>query len=43
MAEVSFFTAFKFWLKLGCLSFGGPAGQIGAALIIWLASLLCFL
>ena len=26
--EVSFFDAFKFWLKLGFISFGGPAGQI---------------
>ena len=25
---VSFFEALKFWLKLGCISFGGPAGQI---------------
>ncbi len=25
---VSFFEAFKFWLKLGFISFGGPAGQI---------------
>lgn len=25
---VSFFDAFKFWLKLGFISFGGPAGQI---------------
>ncbi|HYZ85234.1 MAG TPA: chromate efflux transporter [Bryobacteraceae bacterium] len=25
---VSFATAFKFWLKLGFISFGGPAGQI---------------
>ncbi|WP_271010219.1 chromate efflux transporter [Paucibacter sp. B51] len=24
----SFWAAFKFWLWLGCLSFGGPAGQI---------------
>jgi len=24
----SFFEAFKFWLKLGFISFGGPAGQI---------------
>ncbi|WP_114394684.1 chromate efflux transporter [Oleisolibacter albus] len=24
----SFATALRFWLKLGCLSFGGPAGQI---------------
>ena len=27
-AEVSFWEAFKFWLKLGFISFGGPAGQI---------------
>jgi len=26
--RVSFFEALKFWLKLGCISFGGPAGQI---------------
>ena len=26
--SVSFFEALKFWLKLGCISFGGPAGQI---------------
>ncbi|MGZ4956092.1 MAG: chromate transporter, partial [Methylobacter sp.] len=25
---VSFATAFRFWLKLGFISFGGPAGQI---------------
>ncbi len=25
---VSFFEAFKFWLRLGFISFGGPAGQI---------------
>ena len=24
----SFAEAFKVWLKIGCLSFGGPAGQI---------------
>ena len=24
----SFATAFRYWLKLGCISFGGPAGQI---------------
>ena len=24
----SFWTAFRFWLRLGCISFGGPAGQI---------------
>jgi len=27
-APVSFWDAFKFWLKLGFISFGGPAGQI---------------
>lgn len=27
-ATVSFWEAFRFWLKLGCISFGGPAGQI---------------
>lgn len=27
-AEVSFWQAFRFWLKLGFISFGGPAGQI---------------
>ena len=27
-AAVSFSEAFKFWLKLGFISFGGPAGQI---------------
>lgn len=26
---VSFGVAFKFWLRLGLISFGGPAGQIG--------------
>jgi chromate transporter len=26
--SVSFFQAFCFWLKLGFISFGGPAGQI---------------
>ena len=25
---VPFWQAFRFWLKLGCISFGGPAGQI---------------
>ena len=25
---VSFAEAFRFWLRLGCISFGGPAGQI---------------
>ena len=27
-ATVSFWQAFRFWLKLGFISFGGPAGQI---------------
>ncbi len=27
-APVSFTEALKFWFKLGCISFGGPAGQI---------------
>src|SRR5574343_1043309 len=27
-ANVSFWQAFLFWLKLGFISFGGPAGQI---------------
>ena len=27
-ATVSFWEAFRFWLKLGFISFGGPAGQI---------------
>lgn len=27
-ADVSFWQAFRFWLKLGFISFGGPAGQI---------------
>jgi chromate transporter len=27
-ADVSIWEAFKFWLKLGFISFGGPAGQI---------------
>ncbi len=26
--RVGFGEAFRFWLKLGCISFGGPAGQI---------------
>jgi len=26
--QVTFWEAFKFWLKLGFISFGGPAGQI---------------
>ncbi|MBC7609127.1 MAG: chromate transporter, partial [Polaromonas sp.] len=25
---VSFYEAFRFWLQLGFISFGGPAGQI---------------
>src|SRR6188768_2393473 len=28
MTPVSFKDAFRFWLKLGFISFGGPAGQI---------------
>ena len=27
-AHPSFWEAFQYWLKLGCISFGGPAGQI---------------
>src|SRR5262245_33635832 len=27
-ASISFAEAFRFWLKLGFISFGGPAGQI---------------
>lgn len=27
-SSVSRAEAFRFWLKLGCISFGGPAGQI---------------
>ena len=27
-ATVGFWEAFRFWLKLGFISFGGPAGQI---------------
>lgn len=26
--SIPFWQAFRFWLKLGCISFGGPAGQI---------------
>ena len=28
LPEVPFGEALKFWLRLGCISFGGPAGQI---------------
>ena len=28
-AQVSFNEAFRVWTKIGFLSFGGPAGQIG--------------
>jgi len=28
LARVPFFEAFRFWLRLGFISFGGPAGQI---------------
>ncbi len=28
LPQVSFWQAFRFWLKLGFISFGGPAGQI---------------
>lgn len=28
VASVSFWQAFRFWLKLGFISFGRPAGQI---------------
>ncbi|MGZ9076243.1 MAG: chromate transporter, partial [Burkholderiaceae bacterium] len=27
-ALITFWEAFRFWLKLGFISFGGPAGQI---------------
>ena len=27
-APITFVDAFRFWLKLGFISFGGPAGQI---------------
>ena len=27
-ADAAFWPAFRFWLKLGFISFGGPAGQI---------------
>jgi chromate transporter len=27
-AKITFAQAFRYWLKLGCISFGGPAGQI---------------
>ena len=26
--DVDFWEALRFWFKLGCISFGGPAGQI---------------
>jgi len=28
MAPIGFYQALRFWFKLGCISFGGPAGQI---------------
>jgi chromate transporter len=28
VAQVPFSTAFLYWLRLGFMSFGGPAGQI---------------
>jgi chromate transporter len=28
LAPIGFFEALRFWFKLGCISFGGPAGQI---------------
>lgn len=27
-SDISFWQALRFWFKLGCISFGGPAGQI---------------
>ena len=27
-SPVPFATALRFWFKLGCISFGGPTGQI---------------
>ena len=27
-AKPTFNEAFRYWLKLGCISFGGPTGQI---------------
>ena len=27
-ADVGFWEAFRLWLKLGCMGFGGPAAQI---------------
>ena len=32
-AQVSFNEAFRVWTKIGFLSFGGPAGQIGLMLL----------
>lgn len=28
LRSIDFWDAFRFWLKLGFISFGGPAGQI---------------
>ena len=28
MSPIPFAAALRFWFKLGCISFGGPAGQI---------------
>ena len=35
--DVSFAEAFRFWLKLGFISFGGPAGQIAICTANWLS------